>query len=384
MTNQENNEELRASRINRYLGLEGEITPEECDQFEADLESDPELREDYLITINMLRLAIQSKEEEVDVDDLPHTDGGQLIYEELKTLLRDNTSQTEESEQQERDYTSLVNRYLGLEGEITPEECDQFEADLVTNMDLRAEYLLTVNMLRLANSSKEASEEDEVVDDLPHSENAERIYQELKGWLAESKQVEVEKDNQVSMKLDIEQDQVGSSSNTITHPAAEANKPVAMRSSRTIFSPRFTYWLSGIAAVLVIGFFIGKSLWGGPEYHFEDWTPEDMAAIRGGADESIKILLKQADYAKARDEIEEEMKDLDQEKKSLESNSERTDEDNDRLSQIIAQQEQLLWLKGNALLGLDSAKEVVPILEEMKKARSSYCARMDSLYNVFK
>ena len=384
MTNQENNEELRASRINRYLGLEGEITPEECDQFEADLESDPELREDYLITINMLRLAIQSKEEEVDVDDLPHTDGGQLIYEELKTLLRDNTSQTEESEQQERDYTSLVNRYLGLEGEITPEECDQFEADLVTNMDLRAEYLLTVNMLRLANSSKEASEEDEVVDDLPHSENAERIYQELKGWLAESKQVEVEKDNQVSMKLDIEQDQVGSSSNTITHPAAEANKPVAMRSSRTIFSPRFTYWLSGIAAVLVIGFFIGKSLWGGPEYHFEDWTPEDMAAIRGGADESIKILLKQADYAKARDEIEEEMKDLDQEKKSLESNSERTDEDNDRLSQIIAQQEQLLWLKGNALLGLDQAKDVVDILEQMKKAESPYCARMDSLYNVFK
>ena len=78
MTNQENNEELRASRINRYLGLKGEITPEECDQFEADLESDPELREDYLITINMLRLAIQSKEEEVDVEDLPPTDGGQL------------------------------------------------------------------------------------------------------------------------------------------------------------------------------------------------------------------------------------------------------------------------------------------------------------------
>lgn len=384
MTNQENNEELRASRINRYLGLEGEITPEECDQFEADLESDPELREDYLITINMLRLAIHSKEEEVDVDDLPHTDGGQLIYEELKTLLRDNTSKTEESEQQERDYTSLVNRYLGLEGEITPEECDQFEADLETNMDLRAEYLLTVNMLKLSDSSKEVLDEDEVVDDLPHSENAERIYQELKGWLAESKQVEVEKDNQVSMKLDIEQDQVGSSSNTITHPAAEANKPVAMRSSRTIFSPRFTYWLSGIAAVLVIGFFIGKSLWGGPEYHFEDWTPEDMAAIRGGADESIKILLKQADYAKARDEIEEEMKDLDQEKKSLESNSERTDEENDRLVQIIAQQEQLLWLKGNALLGLDQAKDVVDILEQMKKAESPYCARMDSLYNVFK
>lgn len=384
MTNQENNEELRASRINRYLGLEGEITPEECDQFEADLESDPELREDYLITINMLRLAIHSKEEEVDVDDLPHTDGGQLIYEELKTLLRDNTSKTEESEQQERDYTSLVNRYLGLEGEITPEECDQFEADLETNMDLRAEYLLTVNMLKLSDSSKEVLDEDEVVDDLPHSENAERIYQELKGWLAESKQVEVEKDNQVSMKLDIEQDQVGSSSNTITHPAAEANEPVAMRSSRTIFSPRFTYWLSGIAAVLVIGFFIGKSLWGGPEYHFEDWTPEDMAAIRGGADESIKILLKQADYAKARDEIEEEMKDLDQEKKSLESNSERTDEENDRLVQIIAQQEQLLWLKGNALLGLDQAKDVVDILEQMKKAESPYCARMDSLYNVFK
>ncbi len=395
MENHKDSSEDRTSRIHRYLNIEGEMTEEERSQFEQDLERDEALKAEYLLARCLLDEAEETDYETEEEDEDPlvlRTEFGRQVFDELMACDWSKEVPSSEAENVPEGKSPIddtggftrVERYLGIGGGMTMEERELFEAELETNEELRTSYWITLVMRQLAEGPD--PDEEEIEDPLTlRTEFGRQVYAELTSFMKKSADDESKKIDEVSLEPTVGTNTLGSSSsNTIIHPAAAANEPVAMRSSRTIFSPRFTYWLSGIAAVLVIGFFIGKSLWGGPEYHFEDWTPEDMAAIRGGADESIKILLKQADYAKARDEIEEEMKDLDQEKKSLESNSERTDEDNDRLSQIIAQQEQLLWLKWNALLGLDQAKDSVHILEQMKEAGSSYSARMDSLYNVFK
>lgn len=137
--------------------------------------------------------------------------------------------------------------------------------------------------------------------------------------------------------------------------------------------------------MLVIGFFIGKSLWDGPEYQFEDWTPasEDMA--RGSEQQTIPNLLKMANYAKALDMIETEMKALENEKQHIESNSKLEDGERDyRLTENQIEMERYWWLKGNALIGLERTKEVIPVLEQLREMESPYYAPLDSLYHVFK
>lgn len=395
MENHKDSSEDRTSRIHRYLNIEGEMTEEERSQFEQDLERDDALKVEYLLTRCLLDEAEETDYETEEDNEDPlvlRTEFGRQVFDELMACDWSKERPSSEAKSvhegkspiDDKEGFTRVERYLGIGGGMTMEERELFEAELETNEELRTSYWLTLVMGQLAEGPD--PDEEEVKDPLTlRTEFGRQVYAELTSFMNKSTDDESKKIDEVSLEPTVGTNpQGGSSSNMITHRAAEANEPVAMRSSRTIFGPRFTYWLSGIAAVLVIGFFIGKSLWGGPEYQFEDWTPEDMAAIRGGADESIKILLKQADYAKALEEIEKEKNDLDQEKKSLESNLVRTEEDNDRLGQIIALQEQLAWLKGNALLGLDSAKAVVPLLEQMEKAGSSYYERMDSLYNVFK
>ena len=309
------------------------------------------------------------------------------------------------------DRSSLIIRYLGIMGEMTEEERSDFEQKLESDEDLKAEYLLTKDMLDLANRDEHDEEKETEEDPLAlKTELGKQVYAVLSGWdwtkdepmdetgpLSEedvlSKDVDNEVENgdttgtkEIPFVTNVPSSgQVSASSNDVIHPASQEQDSTATSASLPRGGSRFTYWLSGIAAVLVIGFFIGKSLWGGPEYQFEDWTPasEDMA--RGSEQDTIPDLLKRADYAKALDMIETEMKALENEKQHIESNSKlKVGDKQYRLTKNQVEMERILWYKGNALIGLDSTKEVIQVKEQLRKMGSPYYAPLDSLYHVFK
>lgn len=306
------------------------------------------------------------------------------------------------------DRSSLIIRYLGIMGEMTEEERSDFEQKLESDEDLKAELLLTNDMLELANRDEQEEETEEEPLALK-TELGKQVYAVLSGWdwtkdepmdetgsLSEedvlSKDVDYNEveivdttgTNEIPFEEDLPQCRACIVAG-LMHPICQEQDSTATSASLPRRGPRFTYWLSGIAAVLVIGFFIGKSLWGGPEYQFEDWTPasEDMA--RGSEQQTIPNLLKMADYAKALDMIETEMKALENEKQHIQSSSMIAEGERDyRLTENQIEMERYWWLKGNALIGLERTKEVLPVLEQLREMESPYYAPLDSLYHVFK
>lgn len=310
------------------------------------------------------------------------------------------------------DRSSLIISYLGIKGEMTEEERSDFEQKLESDEDLKAEYLLTKDMLDLANRDEHDEEKETEEDPLAlKTELGKQVYAVLSGWdwtkdepLDEtdtpSEEAVVSKDvannevengdttgtNEIPFVAHVSSSGQVRACNTISmSPILQEQDSTATSASLPRGGSRFTYWFSGIAAVLVIGFFIGKFLWGGPEYQFEDWTPasEDMA--RGSEQQTIPNLLKMADYAKALDMIETEMKALENEKQHIESNSKLADGERDyRLTENQIEMERYWWFKGNALIGLERTKEVIPVLEQLREMESPYYAPLDSLYHVFK
>lgn len=151
----------------------------------------------------------------------------------------------------------------------------------------------------------------------------------------------------------------------------------------------FIYWISGIAALFIVGFFLFKNV-----YFVEDADvafsplPQGVSTIRG-IDSTIENLLAKADYQGAfdrivtlEDEIATELMMIDRE-----INSRGGGEDEKlayKQKELKVRQEELSWLKVQALLGLNRKEEAIALLEKIRNSESEYKEQADSLYNMLK
>lgn len=152
---------------------------------------------------------------------------------------------------------------------------------------------------------------------------------------------------------------------------------------------KFIYWISGIAALFIVGFFLFKNV-----YFVEDADvafsprPQGVSTIRG-IDSTTENLLAKADYQGAfdriialEDEIDTKLMMIDRE---INSRGETEDEKLAyKQKELKVRQEELSWLKVQALLGLNRKEEAIALLEKIRNSESEYKEQADSLYNMLK
>lgn len=157
---------------------------------------------------------------------------------------------------------------------------------------------------------------------------------------------------------------------------------------KKVASRKRIYWASGIAAVFIVGFFLFNNI-----YVSEDADvafsprPQGVSTIRG-IDATTENLLAKADYRGAleridslEDEIATELMTLEREKDSRGAGQ---DELAYKLELLKYKQEELSWLKVQALLGLNRKEEAISLLDKIRNSESEYKEQADSLYNVLK
>ncbi len=149
---------------------------------------------------------------------------------------------------------------------------------------------------------------------------------------------------------------------------------------------KFIYWASSIAAVLVVGFFIMKSV----NNSSENMTfPIELAVEsgRGGGNElnELKQLIEN-------DKCEEALKRID---KHLESNKDyllelkndttiENDEKEYKTAGINEENEHLKWLKAHALIRLGKKDGAKTLLNEIRSRDGQYKEKANELYNKIK
>ena len=149
------------------------------------------------------------------------------------------------------------------------------------------------------------------------------------------------------------------------------------------------YWISGIAALFIVGFFLFKNV-----YFVENADvafsprPQGVSTIRG-IDSTTENLLAKADYQGAfdrivtlEDEIATELMMIDRE---INSRGGGMDEKLAyKQKELKVRQEELSWLKVQALLGLNRKEEAIALLDKIRNSESEYKEQADSLYNMLK
>lgn len=142
---------------------------------------------------------------------------------------------------------------------------------------------------------------------------------------------------------------------------------------------RMLYWLSGIAAVIIVGFFLNHYWTDKSQYIGEDKiTIRDATSYFG-----IEQLLEQRKYDEALSQIEHKASVLrsDSVKNCQDLN---IDEDvrEKKMRLIVEQLDELNWLKVHALLGLHRHKDAISLLDAMRHSDNDYQAEADSLYQA--
>ena len=159
----------------------------------------------------------------------------------------------------------------------------------------------------------------------------------------------------------------------VAYSANESPRPV---------KKRLLYWISGVAAVFVVGLFLLLRPTDSPSV--SNPIPDVILtdSYRGGKDYSvINDKLQQKEYEEALAYIE------------LEADSIRIDSieiikdqaiDNEELEYemilIKERQDELRWLKVLALIGLNRQEEALSLLDELRNAECDYKQQADSLY----
>ena len=146
---------------------------------------------------------------------------------------------------------------------------------------------------------------------------------------------------------------------------------------------KFFYWISGIAALIVVGFFLVQNLYVTKRHDNMTFLRRNDVTFRAGSDNSdIELLLSQKKYDEALDLIEE--KELAIKNDSLELMQDVTinDERKEYDLQIVKdKQDELKWLKAHALLGLHRKGDAMLLLNKLRNTEGYYKLSADSLYN---
>ena len=151
---------------------------------------------------------------------------------------------------------------------------------------------------------------------------------------------------------------------------------------------KFIYWISGVAALFIVGFFLFKNIYfvGDADVAFTP-RPQGVSTIRG-IDATTENLLAKADYRGALERIDSLEDEIATELMTLEREKDSRGAEQDRLAykqeELMMKQEELSWLKVQALLGLNRKEEAIALLDKIRNSESEYKEQADSLYNVLK
>ena len=162
-------------------------------------------------------------------------------------------------------------------------------------------------------------------------------------------------------------------------------------SGRKIF-----YWISGIAAMFVAGLFIIKT--------FHTTSTLDIPFMKSKTDQSliqygdvtfrgacnyqtIEDLLEKRNFKQVLEEIKKEELEIESQKEKLEKNYKLSRESKNikgRIEILAYKQDNLNWLKAQALLGLNLKEDALILLDKIRHSKSEFKEQADSLYRVFK
>lgn len=151
---------------------------------------------------------------------------------------------------------------------------------------------------------------------------------------------------------------------------------------------KLIYWISGIAALFIVGFFLFNNLYFNED---ADMTfsprPQGVSTIRG-IDATTENLLAKADYQGALGRIDSLEVEIAMKQMEIEREKDSRGAEQDRLAykqeELMMKQEELSWLKVQALLGLNRKEEAMALLNKIRNSESEYKEQADSLYNVLK
>lgn len=146
---------------------------------------------------------------------------------------------------------------------------------------------------------------------------------------------------------------------------------------------RIWIWISGIAAVLVVGLFVINPFIIKPQLYYSCSSSEEFVANGENDLSMIDSLLINKDFKEALARIEKAEKELyaisfeENQPLSIEQQEQFKSEKQDLKRRL----DDLTWLKINAFLGLDRKEEALTLLRELMKGDGYYKEKADSLYN---
>lgn len=143
------------------------------------------------------------------------------------------------------------------------------------------------------------------------------------------------------------------------------------------------WWCSGVAAILVIGFFVGRKIYIEQDYTYQQI---DLATYKGGgSNQEIEQALLKKQYDEALALTDSTIGVVRQEIAALESKPTMRPDEKEYLRAACEQRlQQLEWFQANALIGLKRTKEAKVLLEKLRQQEGAIPAAADSLLQTLK
>ena len=145
---------------------------------------------------------------------------------------------------------------------------------------------------------------------------------------------------------------------------------------------QYLYWISGIAAIFIVGFFLIHNYMGSEEDMMFNPSSIEYSTMRGGGNyEIIEKLLVDKNYEDAMKQIEIEEAKIAEQRTATDSIS---DEERRAYDQMLIQEkaDELSWMKVYALLGVGKRDDALQILDGLRHIEGEYKEKADSLYLI--
>ena len=169
----------------------------------------------------------------------------------------------------------------------------------------------------------------------------------------------------------------GSGYDACPSPSTEQTYAKPRSSGKKMF-----YWISGIAAIFIAGFFLINNLFVMESGSPASPLPYEYGNMRGGTDfTDIEELLEIQDFETALTQIEKQEQELADEMDVLKQDSVQDNERKEYERLLIeSKMDDLNWLKVQSLLGLGQKDKAIELLNTIRKSNSEYSLQADSLY----
>jgi hypothetical protein len=162
-------------------------------------------------------------------------------------------------------------------------------------------------------------------------------------------------------------------------PAPSMEQTPAMPRS---FARQYLYWISGIAAIFIVGFFLIRNYMGREEDMMFNPSSIEYSTMRGGGNyEIIEKLLVDKNYEDAMKQIEIEETKIAEQRTATDSIADEERRAYDRML-IQEKADELSWMKVYALLGADRRDDALQLLDELRHTEGEYKEKADSLYLI--